>query len=259
MRRREFIAVISGAALALPFAAGAQQPGEVWRIGHVFPGTPELGEPYAQALEQRLAERGYVEGRNIALVNRFPWPQPDKIEEAIMSLLPQVDLLVVWGSIAGMTAKKLARTVPVVSLSVGFPVEIGLVQSLAHPGGNITGIAAEAATETNQKRLQILKEIVPGLTRVAVLRAVDDQYVGVAVASLELAAGALGVTLLPVDIKSPGDLEPAFSSMKNSQAQAVFVPGAALAFGLKRKSPISRSQRTCRRATCSEMRSSPED
>jgi putative tryptophan/tyrosine transport system substrate-binding protein len=125
--------------------------------------------------------------------------------------------------------------VPVVSLSVGFPVEIGLVQSLAHPGGNITGVAAEAATETNQKRLQILKEIVPDLSRVGVLRAVDDQYVGVAWASLELAAGKLGITLLPVDVKSADDLEPAFTSMKESKAQAVFVPGAAFALSFRKE------------------------
>jgi putative ABC transport system substrate-binding protein len=232
MRRRDFIAAICNAALSLPFAAAAQQPGKVWRIGDVNPSGPKY---WTEMLERRLAELGYVQGRNIVLLNRFPGPQPDKIEEAIVSLLPQIDLLVVWGSIAGMTAKRLAGAVPVVSLSVGFPVEIGLVQSLAHPGGNITGIAAEAATETNQKRLQILKEIVPDLTRVGVLRAVDDQYVGVAVASLELAAGKLGVTLLPVDVKSADDLEPAFARMKESEAQAVFVPGAAFALSFRKQ------------------------
>jgi putative tryptophan/tyrosine transport system substrate-binding protein len=122
-----------------------------------------------------------------------------------------------------------------VFLTIGFPVEIGLVQSLAHPGRNITGIAAEAATETNEKRLQILKEIVPDLNRVAVLRAVDDQYVGFAMASLELAASKLGVNLLPVDIQSPGDLELAFASMKKSAAEALIVPGAALVFTLNRQ------------------------
>jgi putative tryptophan/tyrosine transport system substrate-binding protein len=178
---------------------------------------------------------GYVQGRKIVLLHRFPGPWPDKIEDAIASLLPQIDLLVVWGSIAGMAAKRLAGAVPVVFVSVGFPVEIGLVQSLAHPGGNITGIAAEAATETNQKRLQILKEIVPDLTRVGVLRAVDDQYVGIAFASLELAAGKLRITLLPVDVKSADDLEPAFASMKGSGAQAVFVPGAAFALSFRKE------------------------
>jgi putative ABC transport system substrate-binding protein len=134
-----------------------------------------------------------------------------------------------------MAAKKLAGAVPVVFLTIGFPVEIGLAQSLAHPGGNITGIAAEAATETNEKRLQILKEIVPDFKRAAVLRAVDDQYVGFAMTSLDLAANKLGVTLLPVDIKSPDDLGAAFASMKKSEAETLIVPGAALVFTLSKQ------------------------
>ncbi len=235
MRRRDLIGVIYGAAAALPFAAAAQQLGKVWRIGHVTVATPEISRILAQALEQGLADLGYVQGRNIVLLHRNPAPQPDKIEEVILSLSPQVDLLVVWGSIAGMAAKKLAGAVPVVFLTIGFPVEIGLVQSLSDPGGNITGIAAEAATETNEKRLQILKEIVSDLKRVAVLRAVDDQYVGFAMASLEVAANKLGATLVPVDIKSPDDLEAAFASMKKSEAEALIVPGAALVFTLNKQ------------------------
>jgi putative ABC transport system substrate-binding protein len=235
MRRRAFIGVIYGAAAALPFAAAAQQPGEVWRIGHVTVATPEISRIFAQALEQGLTDLGYVRNRNIVLLHRNPAPQPDKIEEVIISLAPEVDLLVVWGSIAGIAAKRLASAKPIVFLTIGFPVEIGLVQSLAHPGRNITGIAAEAATETNEKRLQILKEIVPDLNRVAVLRAVDDQYVGFAMASLELAASKLGINLLPVDIQSPGDLELAFASMKKSAAEALIVPGAALVFTLNRQ------------------------
>jgi putative tryptophan/tyrosine transport system substrate-binding protein len=235
MRRRDFIGVIYGAAVALPFAAAAQQPGKIWRIGHVTVATPEISGIFAQALEQRLAHLGYVQGRNIVLLHRNPAPRSDKIEEVIISLAPQIDLLVVWGSIAGMAAKKLAGAVPVVFLTIGFPVEIGLVQSLAHPSANITGIAAEAAIETNEKRLQILKEIVSDLKRVAVLRAVDDQYVGFAMTSLELAANKLGATLVPVDIKSPDDLETAFASMKKSEAEAVIVPGAALVFTLSKQ------------------------
>jgi putative tryptophan/tyrosine transport system substrate-binding protein len=235
MRRRDFVGVVCGAAVALPFAAAAQQPGRVWRIGHVLPTTPERAGEWARELDQRLANLGYVQGRNIVLLPRVVAPQPDQIEEAIASLVPQIDLLVVWGSIAGMAAKKLAGALPVVFLTIGFPVEIGLVQSLAHPGGNVTGIAAEAATETNQKRLQLLKEIVPDLKRVAVLRAVDDQYVGFAMTSLELAASKLGVILLPVDIRSAEDLEPAFASMRESEAEALIVPGAALVFTVSKQ------------------------
>src|SRR5215469_3369589 len=160
---------IYAAAVPMHFAAAAQQPGKVWRIGHVSTGTPEIGRIFAQALERSLADLGYVQGRNIVLLHRFAGPHLDKIEEAITSLLPQIDLLVVWGE-GAIAAKKLAGGVPTVFISIGYPVELGLVQSLAHPGGNMTGIAAEAALEINGKRLQILKEIAPGLNRVAVLR-----------------------------------------------------------------------------------------
>ena len=95
MRRRNFIGAIYGAALALPFAAAAQPPGKVWRIGNVQPTTAERGGYLAQLLEQRLADLGDVQGRNIVLFNRFPGPQLDKVQEVIVSLLPQIDLLVV--------------------------------------------------------------------------------------------------------------------------------------------------------------------
>ncbi len=232
MRRRDFIGVIYGAVSALPFGAAAQQPGKVWRIGHLLPSTPtpEQGEPYARELEQRLADFGYVQGQNIALLHRFAGPQPGKIEETINSLLPQVDLLVVWGN-AGTAAKKFAAGLPTVFISIGFPVESGLVQSLAHPGGNMTGIAAEAALEINGKRLQILKEIVPGLKRVAFLRdfADNDRFELIA---LDQAARELGLSLIRVDIKSADDLEPAFAGMKVSKAEALFVTRTALTFNL---------------------------
>jgi putative ABC transport system substrate-binding protein len=231
MRRRDFIGGICGAALALPCGAAAQQAGKVWRIGDVGTGTPEQGEPYARALEQRLADLGYVQGLNIMLLHRFPGAQMDKIEEAIISLVPQIDLLVVRGN-AAIAAKELAGTVPTVFISIGFPVELGLVQSLAHPGGNMTGIAAEAALETNGKRLQILKEIVPDLKRVAVLRDFDTRFWGFEWTPLDQAARELGLSLVPVDIKSPDELETAFASIRKSTAEAVFVTRTNLTFNL---------------------------
>jgi putative ABC transport system substrate-binding protein len=248
MRRRDFIGAIYGIALASPGGAIAQQSGKVWRIGDVLPSDP--AGHWAQALEQHLAERGYVEGGNLVLLNRFTGPQPDKIEEAVVSLAPQVDLLVVWGSIAGMAAKKFAGGVPTVFLTIGFPVELGLVRSLARPGGNITGITAEAALETYGKRLQILKEIVPGLKRSAVLRAPDDPNVGFAMTSLEQAARELAVTLFPVDIRSAGDLEAAFASMKKDEAGALIVIATALAVSLGRE--IADLALAARLPTCSD-------
>ena len=229
MRRRDLIGVIYGAALTLPFGAGAQQPGKIWRIGYVSATTPELGGIYAQALEQRLADLGYVQGRNIVLLRRFAGPQMDKIEEAISSLVPQIDLLVVTGN-AAIAAKKLAGGVPTVFISIGFPVEGGYVQSLAHPGGNMTGITAEAALETNGKRLQLLKEIVPDLNRVAVLRDVDNRSAQFEWTALDQAARELGLTLVFVDVKSADELETAFAGMKKSKAEALFVYRTALTF-----------------------------
>jgi putative tryptophan/tyrosine transport system substrate-binding protein len=228
MRRRDFITAMFTPSMALPFVAAAQQPGKVWRIGHVLTVPPEQGEPFAQALERSLNDLGYVQGRNIVLLHRFAGAQVDKIEEAITSLLPQIDLLVVWGN-AGPLAKKLAGGVPTVFISIGFPVELGLVQSLAHPGGNMTGIAAEAALEINGKRLQILKEIVPGLNRVAVLRDFADQMAaGLEWAALDQAARQLGLTLVPTDIKSSDEFETAFADMKKRGAEALFVTRTAL-------------------------------
>ncbi len=227
MKRRDLIGIICGAALALPFGAAAEQPGKVWRIGHVGTVPPEQGAPYAQALEKSLADLGYVQGRNIVLLHRFAGAQVDKLEEAIISLVPQVDLLVVWGN-AGIAAKRLAGDVPTVFISIGFPVELGLVASLAHPGGNMTGIAAEAALEINGKRLQILKEIVPGLNRVAVLRDFDTRSWGFEWTALDQAARDLGVTLVPADIKSADELETAFADLKKSGAEALFVTRTAL-------------------------------
>jgi putative ABC transport system substrate-binding protein len=131
-----------------------------------------------------------------------------------------------------VAAKRVTSGVPTVFVSVGAPVEIGLVQSLSHPGGNMTGISFEAATETYGKRLQLLKEIVPDLKRVAVLRAVGDPNVGFAMTSLEAAAPELGVSLVSVDMRSADDLESAFAEIKHSDVGAVLEIAGALTFNL---------------------------
>jgi putative tryptophan/tyrosine transport system substrate-binding protein len=211
--------------------AYAQQSGKVWRIGDVLTVTPERqGTIRAQALEKGLADLGDVKGPTIELLHRFPGPEPDKVQEVIISLLPQIDLLVAWGTVGAVAAKRVAGGVPTVFVSVGAPVEIGLVQSLAHPGGNMTGITFEAATGTYGKRLQILKEIVPDLKRAAVLRAVGDPNVGFAMKSLDEAAPELGVALVPIDIKSADELESAFTKIKNSEVEGVLAIAGALTF-----------------------------
>jgi putative ABC transport system substrate-binding protein len=195
----------------------------------VFPTTPKRGAYLAQPVEQSLTDLGDVQGRNILLLRGFAGPHPDKLRETIASLLPQIDLLVAWGTIGGVAAKEVADGVPTVFVGVGAPVEIGLVQSLARPGGN-TGISFEAATETYGKRLQITKEILPDLKRVAVLRAVGDPNVPFAMTWLNQVAPQLGVTLVLVDLKSADDLENAFTQIKDSEVGAVLVIAGGLTF-----------------------------
>jgi putative tryptophan/tyrosine transport system substrate-binding protein len=230
MRRRDFIGAIFGAALAWPGDAHAQHPGKVWRIGDVLSTTPEHGEYLAEALEQGLADLSDVQGRNILLLHRYAGPQPDKVQKAILALLPQIDLLVVWGTVGGAAAKKAASDVPTIFVSVGAPVEIGLIQSLSHPGGNMTGITFEAATETYGKRLQILKEIIPDLKRVGILRAVGDPNVGFAMTSLNEVAPELGVTVVPIDIQSADDLKTAFTKIKDTRVEALLAIAGSLTF-----------------------------
>ena len=182
------------------------------------------------ALEQHLADRGYVQGRDFTVSPRIVVPAPQNYEDAIAGLLPDIDILVVWSTLGATAAKRLGTTVPTVFLSVGAPVSIGIVESLARPGGNMTGVTFEAAARTYGKRLQILKEIVPGLARVGVLRAAGDVNVGFAMKSLEQAAPALRITLLPTDIKSVDDLQAAFIGMTRSKAQALIVIAGSLTF-----------------------------
>ena len=227
MRRREFITLIGGAATWPVIAAQAQQGGRIWRIGHVLLGTPETFGHVAAAFEKRLADLGYVAGQNITIVNRYAAPQLESQEEAIATLLPDIDLLVVYSTIGGVAARKLVKTLPVVFMTIAAPVSLGLVESLSRPGGNMTGITFEAAEETNAKRLQILKEIVPSATRIAVLGANGDPNVGITMASLEQASLGLGVTLVPVEVTSADGLRSAFDEMKSNRAEALIViPGS---------------------------------
>ena len=229
MRRRHFLALAATAAFAPGFAARAEQAGKIWRIGQTILGTDPTA-PIATALERHLAELGYEPGKNILLTSRLVTPTPLVVEDAVRSLVPIVDLLVVWSTIGAVAAKKLASAIPVVFLAVGAPVDIGLVESLAHPGGNMTGVTFEAATETYAKRLQFLKEILPSLKRVAVLRARGDVNGTFALTSMEKPAADFGISLIPVDVETSEGMEAGFARMREARAEALIVVAGALTF-----------------------------
>jgi putative tryptophan/tyrosine transport system substrate-binding protein len=226
MRRREFIGLVGGAtawplAVTWPSCSIAEGTSKVWRVG-VLAGPPG-SEGTFNVFERSLGDLGYVRDKNIVLVSQYFAPNPQSTEDAILSILPTSDLLVVAGTLGGVAAKKLVTTKPVIFVSVGAPVDIGLVESLSRPGGNLTGITFEASTETYAKRLQLLKEIMPQLNRVAVLQAKGDPNVKFAMASFEGAAPLLGVQLLPVAVSSPNELVGAFDEMKRNQSEALIV------------------------------------
>jgi putative ABC transport system substrate-binding protein len=227
LNRREFIWLLSGAA-AWSFAAQAQgQNKKIWRIGQVLAGGRETNEHLAQALIQRLGDLGYHVGENLMLTTRFVTPEPKLLEDTIRSLVDEIDLLVTWSTIAAIAAKTAAHNIPVVFISVGAPVEIGLVETLAHPGSNLTGVTFEAATETYGKRLQILKEIVPGMARVGVLGAQDDANFRFAMVSLEKVAPTLGITIVAMDFRPGDQLADKFDELRKKGAEGLVVVAGA--------------------------------
>jgi putative tryptophan/tyrosine transport system substrate-binding protein len=153
MRRRDFMALLGGAA-ASPLSAYAQSPTKIWRIGHVDFGDTEGVYARNDFLDKQLERLGYVSGKNIILTEKIVSTRPQEFEAALSSLIPNVDILVVWSTIVAAIARKMTASIPIVFLSVGAPVEVGFVQSLAHPGGNMIGVTFEAASETYAKRLQ---------------------------------------------------------------------------------------------------------
>ena len=226
MRRRDFIALI-GATAAWPVAGSAQRATKVWRIGYVFPGSPAMVDHFADVFEQRLMS--HFPSRDVSVVRRAV--EPKLVDQTVRELVPDIDLLVTWTTIGSIAAKKYASNVmPCVFLAVGAPVDIGLVQSLNHPGGNMTGTTFEAATETYAKRLQILTEILPNLQRVAVLRTIGDPNVTFAMQSVEQAAPKLNVNLQLVDIRTADDLPDAFEAMNKSNAQALLIISSAVTY-----------------------------
>jgi putative ABC transport system substrate-binding protein len=226
VKRREFIAgAASILAGTLSTRAGATA---FWRIGQVFGGSSEIIS--SSGLEQGLSTLGYIDGKNIRLQTRFAAPNLNEMQAAVLALLPDIDLLVVWGTIGGVAAKAVAPNIPVVFISVGAPVDIGLVQSLAHPGGNMTGTTFEAASETYGKRLQLLKEILPDLSRVAVIGARNDPNFPFAMTSLGKSAALMQISLTAVEVGSDDDLMRAFDRVKRDRLEAVIVVAGAFTY-----------------------------
>jgi putative ABC transport system substrate-binding protein len=223
MRRREFIALLSGAtaaSAAWPLAAGAQTPPKIPRVGYIAGSSSAASGHIVGAMRQGLRELGYVEGQTIALEVRWAEGRNERIPELVAELVGlKMDVLVTGSSVAALAANKATRTIPIVMVGAD-PVGLGVVASLGRPGGNVTGLSIFNEGIIG-KRLELLKELVPGLARVAVLRNPIVAAHATFWQETEVAARTLGVTLQPIEVRGPEDFEAAFAAATRGNAQAL--------------------------------------
>jgi len=209
--------------LAAPFAAHAQQPAKVPRVGYLSVLSFTDNPHDLEAFRQGLRELGYVEGQNIAIEYRFGEGRPERLPALAAELVRlKVDVIVTAAPAAPEAAKQATNTVPIVFAVVGDPVAVGLVASVARPGGNITGLSS-IASEVVGKQLELLKEVAPKVSRVAVLQNPSNYSHPPTLRQAEGAARALGVQLHILQARTPTEIDAAFAAMRSQRAGAVLV------------------------------------
>jgi putative ABC transport system substrate-binding protein len=222
-------------ALAWAGAVRAQAPARLRRIGLLSPNSPSVAAPWQQAFRLGLRDLGWVEGKNISIDYRYAEGKSDRLRDLAAELVRlRVDIIVVSAATDALAAQKATRTIPIVVASTGDPVAEGLVESLARPGGNITGLS-QMVPELGGKRLELLKEIVPKLSRVAVLWNPQGVASTLNWKELQSPARQLDVQLHSLEVRSPKDLDQAFEEATRARAGALFVmPDPVLTANLKR-------------------------
>jgi putative ABC transport system substrate-binding protein len=214
----------------LPQAAQAQVAGKTVRIGTLSPGTRPSAPDWKQrwAFVEGLRDLGWVEGKNVAIEDRWAEGKTSRVPELAAELVQiNVDVIVTVAWPAAVAAKNATTTIPIVMLAAGDPVGTGLVQSLGHPGGNLTGVS-DLAVEISAKRLELLKEAVPKLSRLAVLWNSADGAMTLSFRQIQTAARTLGVTIRPLGVQEPGDFDQAFAAMIQERPDALVVISDAL-------------------------------
>ena len=228
--RRTFIGTLAGGLLAAPFAAEAQ-PAGTKRIGLLETSSPSPARVRLwETLRQRLRELGYLEGQNIAFESRFGEGKVDRLPGLAAALVAlKVDVIVTSGTPASLAAKEATRTIPIVMAQLADPVGAGLVASLGRPGGNVTRLTTQDA-DLGGKRLEMLLQVVPKVSRFAVL--VDETSPGsmLIARGTEVAAQSLGVQLQSLGVRGPEELDSAFSAMKEARAGALILESSSLLF-----------------------------
>jgi putative ABC transport system substrate-binding protein len=228
MDRRRVILAVAGGMLAAPFISLAQRPAKVWHIGvlsnNAAPPDGAPPEPFRQA----MAALGYVQGKNVTYTVRGANAKAERLPGLAAELIGlDVDVFLTTGAPAAAAAKAATSTIPIVVVVPGDAVATGLIASLGHPGGNVTGISDPAA-ELSAKRLELLKEAVPSATKVAVLWNASDRAMTLRYQEIEKAALLLHVTILPLGVREPDDINDALSAMTRDRPDALLLVTDAL-------------------------------
>jgi putative ABC transport system substrate-binding protein len=215
-------------ALAAPFPADAQGAGKIVRIGRLSPLSAETDSPNLEAFRKGLRELGWVEGKTFTIEGRFADGRSERLPELAAELVRQrVDVILTGSNPGALAAKKATATIPIVMVTTGDPVGAGLVTSLARPGGNVTGVTA-LGQMLNAKRLELIKEAVTGVTRVAVLTNPRSIYTAPFLREKEGLSRSLGLQLPILQAHDPGGFEKAFAALATERAGALMVQTDAM-------------------------------
>jgi putative ABC transport system substrate-binding protein len=222
--RRKLLVALGAGALTVPLGSFAQQQARnVPRIGLLSPNSPSDAALWHDAFRQGLRTLGWVEGKNISIEYRYAEGKSDRLPELAADLVRlKVDVIVASGLSDSLAAQKATKAIPIVMASVGDPVAGGLVMSLARPGGNITGLS-QMTFEMVGKRLELLREMVPKLARVAVLWNPEAVVSALPWKEIQLPARQLGVQLQSLEVRSPNDFDQAFEAATRARAGALFI------------------------------------
>jgi putative tryptophan/tyrosine transport system substrate-binding protein len=230
IRASRLVAIFTIALLAAPLTAGAQQAPKAPRIGVLHPGAPAAASQFVAAFKQGLREHGYVEGQNIVVERRFAEARAERLSDIAAELVRlKVDVIVTASDVGIAAVKQQTETIPIVMANSTDPVGTGFVASLARPGGNVTGLS-NISPELSAKRLELLKEAVPGLSRVAIMWSPDVRGAVLDYKETENAARSLRLQLQSAEVSRADDFSRAFSALTIRRAEALIVAGSPLTY-----------------------------
>jgi putative ABC transport system substrate-binding protein len=230
--RRQFLSALGGVAAAWPLAVHAQRaPSKIPVVGVLWhAGSAEEEDVYLSVLRKAFNDLGYIEGKNIQLEHRFPAENPDRFRTLARELVEsKPDAIIAVTALGAAELKKLTSTIPIVFILVPDPVGFGFVKSLARPGGNTTGLSL-MTIDLSGKRLGLLKEAVPNLSRIAILVDSADPFRERAIKAYQAAGETLGFSSWPIELTMPDDVEPVFSKIAQDRADGVVFVGGGLQF-----------------------------